>query len=548
MSDPPEPNQPSNGRRPGTRKPIASLRRFFPGPSPGGDAAPSEISVSEEGRIKSGKLAGLSMWHAIWILAWPVLIESFLNAAVGLVDTTLAANISEAATDAVGAASYFLWFIGLVGMAIGVGVTALVARAMGKGRVAAANASLGQSVLVALGAGIAVGYLIANAAPLIADFLAMQGHAREMAITYLQILAAGVPAQTVLLSSIAACRGAGDTLRPLRVMAVVNAVNIATSFILSGTPFAITSVQHGQTTTRTILPAVESFNLGITGVAWGSVIAWYVGVALIVSALIRGTHGLKLMRHRVRLHARTLKRLLAVGTPNFIETFGMWFGNFIIITLVGRAQADLIEQGASSGGLLGSHIIAIRIEALSFLPGFAMSLAAATLAGQYLGAGSARLARLAVLRCTAIAATIMFGFGIAFLTIPKHIVGLLTPEPAHLELAPQLLFICGITQIPFAIGICIRGSLRGAGDTRTVMILTWISTYLVRVPLAWLASGVTVSFLGVTLHNPDPLRNILGLDLNPLVAIWIALCSEHVVRAAFFVARFLQGGWQKVKV
>jgi putative MATE family efflux protein len=522
------------------------LRRFFAGPSAGGDAAPSEIAVSEEGRIKSGKLAGLTMWHAIWVLAWPVLIESFLNAAVGLVDTTLAANLGESATDAVGAASYFLWFIGLVGMSIGVGVTAMIARAMGKGRVAAANAALGQSAVVAAAAGIAVGILIATLAPNIASLLAMEGDAKAMAIRYLRILAVGVPAQTILLSSIAACRGAGDSLRPLRVMAMVNTVNIAASFILAGTPFAITQIQNGETARRTLIPAVETFSLGITGVAWGSVIAWYVGLALILSGLIRGTHGLKLMRHRIRLHARTLTRLLRVGTPNFIETFGMWFGNFIIIFFVGRAQARLIDEGLSTGGLLGSHIIAIRVEALSFLPGFAMSLAAATLAGQYLGARSPRLARTAVLRCTAIAAAIMFCFGVAFLTIPQHIVGLLSPEPAHLRLSPQLLFVCGITQVPFAIGICIRGSLRGAGDTRTVMILTWISTYLVRVPLAWLASGVQLSLFGITLHNPAPLQT--HFDIHPLVAIWIALCTEHVVRASFFVARFLQGGWQHVKV
>lgn len=548
MRDDPETNPDNNAPRG-----DAPQERFFAGPSAGGDTPPTPVAVQQEGRIKSGKLAGLTMWHAIWVLAWPVLIESFLNAAVGLVDTTLAANLGQDATDAVGAASYFLWFIGLVGMAIGVGVTAMIARAMGRGRVAAANAALGQAVVLSFTAGLAVAALIYTAAPLITSLLHMEGQAKTYAITYLQILSAGVPAQTVLLASIAACRGAGDALRPLRVMAVVNAVNIAASFLLAGTPFAVSRVIHaadGSETIQsiTIIPAVKAFDLGISGVAWGSVIAWYVGAALIIAGLIKGTHGLRLLKHRLKLHARTLKRLLRVGTPNFIETFGMWFGNFIIIYFVGRAQADLIANGLSDGGLLGSHIIAIRIEALSFLPGFAMSMAAATLAGQYLGAGSAKLARTAILRCTAIAASIMFLFGIAFLTVPEHIVGLLTPEPAHLAISPTLLFICGITQVPFAIGICIRGSLRGAGDTRVVMILTWVSTYIVRVPIAWLASGVDLHYRNITLHNPDPFNSVLGLELNPLIAIWIALCAEHCVRAAFFTARFIQGGWQHVKV
>src|SRR5436190_14699395 len=95
-----------------------------------------------DGRIKSGRLAGLSMGTAIWVLAWPILIESFLNSLVGLTDTLLSAQLSEAATDAIGGASYLLWFVGLVVQSIGVGATALISRAVGGGRLAVANAAV----------------------------------------------------------------------------------------------------------------------------------------------------------------------------------------------------------------------------------------------------------------------------------------------------------------------------------------------------------------------------------------------------------------------
>src|SRR5690606_24483834 len=140
-------------------------------------------------------------------------------------------SLSEAATDAVGAASYFLWFISLIGMALGVGVTALVARSMGKGRVAAASAAVGQSTLMSLGAGMLVGLLIFTIAPGIASLLQLQGEAREGAIAYLRILALGVPAQTFLLCGVAACRGAGDAVRPLIIMAAINLANVISSFL-----------------------------------------------------------------------------------------------------------------------------------------------------------------------------------------------------------------------------------------------------------------------------------------------------------------------------
>jgi MATE family multidrug resistance protein len=66
--------------------------------------------------------------------------------------------------------------------------------------------------------------------------------------------------------------------------------------------------------------------------------------------------------------------------------------------------------------------------------------------------------------------------------------------------------------------------LRGTGDTTWVLLITTGSSYLIRLPLAWL--------FGIYLE--------LGL-----VGIWIGLCGELVIRAMLFLARFLHGGWAK---
>ena len=86
--------------------------------------------LDERGRLRSGRLAGLSMRRAVWILYWPIVLESLLTSLVGMTDTYLSAQISVHATDAIGGASYLLWFIGLVVMAVGVGATALISRCL----------------------------------------------------------------------------------------------------------------------------------------------------------------------------------------------------------------------------------------------------------------------------------------------------------------------------------------------------------------------------------------------------------------------------------
>ena len=245
----------------------------------------SETSSGDRGDrvIKSGKLKGLSMRAAIWVLAWPVIAESFLNAMVGLVDTTLAASLSVEATDAVGAASYFAWLIGLLGMALGVGVTAMVSRAMGRGRMAIANAALGQSALIGLLGGAVVGVLLFALAPMVAVLVSLKGDTAREAIVYLRILAVSVPMQTWLVCGIAGARGAGDAMSPLWMMTGVNLVNIVASFVLSGTDLGYTAQDAaGVVTTTTLIRNPFGMDMGLAGIAWGTVIAWTAGAVAMV--------------------------------------------------------------------------------------------------------------------------------------------------------------------------------------------------------------------------------------------------------------------------
>jgi len=90
-----------------------------------------------------------------------------------------------------------------------------------------------------------------------------------------------------------------------------------------------------------------------------------------------------------------------------------------------------------------------------------------------------------------------------------------------------LLFICGTIEVFFALALVFRQALRGAGDAIGPFVITSVSSYLVRLPLAW--------YFGVHLE--------LGIE-----GIWIGMCSEIVVRAALFAARFFDGGWKRIEL
>jgi Na+-driven multidrug efflux pump len=87
--------------------------------------------------------------------------------------------------------------------------------------------------------------------------------------------------------------------------------------------------------------------------------------------------------------------------------------------------------------------------------------------------------------------------------------------------------------------------MRGAGDVRGVMVLTWITTYAIRLPLAYICSGVDIpipEFLGNgVIENPAPWE-------PSLAGLWIGLCSELVLRGLLFGVYFLRGNWLKARV
>lgn len=544
-SNPPDPRPGAAGSSPNPPLDPESLDPLADPVSGGGDRRvrrpAAGTGVTDDGRLKSGRLAGLTAPRAIWVLSWPIMVQSLLNSLVGLTDTVLAAGVSEAATDAIGGASYIIWFIGLVMAAIGVGATALISRAVGGGRLAVANAALGQAVLLALWSGAGVGVIVALSAGPVAAMLNLNEEAAAAFRSYMLINAAGAPLAALLFTGIECCRAAGDSLRPLWSMAAVNIVNIVLSWVLAGVDFTRTRFVGGEAVTSVVLHNPFPFDLGVTGIALGTLIGHAVGAAMVVRLLLAGRSGVVLRRRRLRPHWHTMRRLIRVGFPNFLEMLGMWFGNFAIVLMVGALAG-------AGGGVLGAHILAIRVEAFSFLPGFAMGTAAAALAGQYLGAGSPRMAWRSTLACAGVASAIMGAMGLVFILAPRTVVGVLTSQPTHLELVPRVLFVAGFFQIPFAVSLVLRSALRGAGDVKVVMWLTWVSTWGIRLPLAYAFSGVDIRVPGWlgggVISNPFWSTGVDG----GLVWLWGGLCAELLIRALLFGGRFIHGGWTRVRV
>lgn len=486
-----------------------------------GASVPSERSPKQ----LSGRLAGLSLRRQIFVLAiWPFL-QQLLSWLVSTVDTIVAGyQPTEDAANAIAIGGYINWFMGLMVMGIGAGGAALIARAVGGGHKRLAHAGLGQTLVMGVSVGILTGLLIIALADVIGAAAGLEGEALSMASVYLRLIATFLPVAAVLFVCVHCLTAAGDTRAPFFVMLIMNAINLIATVLLAGVEVRVNETSY-----------MVGLGFGVAGIAWGTCIGWTIGALLMVRLITKRNSSLRLHFHRLRPHAHTMKRIWKVAYPALLDRGGHWAGNWIIIMIVGLIGA----ASAIGDSVQGAHIIAIRIESISFLPALAFAAAAGTLTGQYLGANDPVMARKAARQCWFLGAGIMTLLGLVFIAIPEQLVHLYTNKQVFLDTTPQLVRICGFVQFFFGSALVLQGAMRGAGDTRVPAILSNTLTWFVRLPAAFvLGIDEFVLFDRVVFH---------GFDLG-LTGIWYALCGELFLRGIVFIIRYLRDGWLKVEV
>jgi putative MATE family efflux protein len=353
--------------------------------------------------------------------------------------------------------------------------------------------------------GVAAGFgslvLLLAGAPLLIQWVGLSPAAAEQARIYLWVLAFSGPFSGALFAVNAGLRGSGDTRTPFLSMIVVNVVNVAVSWAL-------------------VFADPPWGGHGIAGIAAGTVVGWAAGLLTVLLLVGRGKKdSLHWNRADLRPDGVVMKRILRVGWPQAMEVAGMWLIHAFGI----RVIAGLRDEGA-----LGAHILAIRVESMSFLPGFAIATAAAALAGQYLGAGSREMAVKAVRMCWKYAVLLMGALGVFFYLGRELLIGWMAPgSDLHLRLAEPLLIVCAVTQPFFATCIILKTSMRGAGATPMVMRWAFSSMLFFRVLVLWLAAHY--------------------LELT-LTTVWVILSLDLLTQSVIFTRLHFKGKWLDASV
>ncbi|MDB9770565.1 MATE family efflux transporter, partial [Gammaproteobacteria bacterium] len=252
---------------------------------------------------------------------------------------------------------------------------------------------------------------------------------------------------------------------------------------------------------------------GVRGAALGNGLSFVIGALLLI--VFWRTNQLP-VRYSSILHLDLMrvKEIFKVGLPAALEQviFQAGITAFLILVALYGTEA------------YAAYGIGVQILSFAFVIGFGFSIAGATLVGQHLGAGNPNQARRAgwgAMRLSIVSMT-FFGILIAFFAEPLSRYMIDNDEVVRLSVV--FIWLLGSMQPLMAIEFSLGGALRGAGDTKTPLVITLTCLLFIRVSLALI---------------------FYMLDAS-IEVIFSTLVADYVVKGFLYVARFKSNKWMNV--
>jgi len=418
-------------------------------------------------------------------LAWPITVSTLSYSIMTLVDTLLVGHLGPAELAGVGMGGTAAFAIVCFSFGLIRGNKTLVSQAVGAGRgdlVEAYRSAALQAALVLGVATLVAGQLVA---PLMLHLSATR-EAGEATRLYFWIRNLAAPIWLVGVALRETRYGEGDARSPMVATIVGNGVNVALATLFV---FVLGWGVAGAASATVIAQTVES------GVLWwmGRVYGWRA-------------------RGATRRH---LVELWRIGVPTAVQ-FMLEVGSFVLL-------AALISSLSETQ--MAAHQIALQVCQFSFLPAYAVSEAAAVLAGQAVGARRQELVLPVAYLCLRVAGAYTLVCSLAFVTCGPLIAAGFTSDPALAATAVRLLYVAAVFQTFDGANIAARCILRGVGDVRFAAVVGVVTAWMMTPPLAWLLGW----------------RAGLGAFGG-----WLGLCGECIIGACILWHRLARGRWREI--
>jgi MATE family multidrug resistance protein len=405
--------------------------------------------------LSAGGRPRIDYW-AVTALAFPLMVNSAVQAVLKATDTWFIGRVSPAATAAIGAVYWpVLVFVLLFG-GVGLSVQTLVAQAYGGRRYIRASQATWTALWASLFTIPLFTLLAVTGAEIFAPFGIPDG-IMQLALNYWFPRMLGGPLGVALWSILGFFNGIGRPTVALRIAVGVAVINA-------------------------LFNQLFMFNLGmgVAGSAWATNAAQLLGVA---AALIWFLGPATRRRYRshltTRFHGRALWRQLKLGFP---------MGLLNAADILGFALFQLMQVHLGTVDGASTQIV-MMLTSFCYMPAVGIAMAGTTLVGQAIGAHRRDWAFKVGNGIILLAVVYMGAIGVLLAVLGPWVLPFFTnsADPQAGEVVRQacrLLWIAAGYQLFDGLNISSGSVLRGAGDVRLPALMVLALSWLLFVPLA----------------------------------------------------------------
>ena len=405
----------------------------------------------------------------LWVLAWPIFIEVFLQTLLGTVDTLMVSRISDDAVAVVGISNQLFGALTTLFTTFAGGAGILIAQRMGSKRFAQARTIAIMGVTVSLILGIVVSIALFLYADPIARILNISPELLSLSNVYISYVGGGLFMVGMIASLGTAIRNTGNTKGPMYTGILVNVIHIVLNYIFIFGMFGLPQ-------------------LGLGGIAISNIISRLIGV-IVLYTLFRRSFEIKIRLRDFRIfNGKLFKEILKIAWPLGINSSCWVFSQLIVYSFLAALGAEALT----------ARTYLNTLESFCFTLGYAIALAGQIQIAHLFGAGRLKEAYRSAYRTLYIGLTVVSANMMLLFLFGRNLLGYFTSDPQIITLGVSLLALNLLLQPCKMLNMAMGNSLNAIGDTRYTMYTSIVSMSLIGVGCSyWFGISVGWGLTGI---------------------------------------------------
>ena len=407
------------------------------------------MSIRAKGPARSVDMTEGNVAGHLILFAIPLLLGNLFQQFYNTVDLWVVGRyVSNAAYSAVGTVTpIIIMLIGFfMGLASGAGV--VISQYYGAKQYDQVRRTVHTSIVMTLVLGVVLSAAGVLVIPLMLQLMKTDPLAVPEAKTYLTIYFAGAMGLLLYNMGSGILRAVGDSRRPFYFLVVSALLNIALDLLF-----------------------VICFHMGVSGVAYATILSQGVSAVLVLSVLARsGEDCIRLRLRELRVDFRILRQIIRIGVPSAIQVALTAFSNVFVQSYINFFGLDC----------MGGWTTYSKLDQFIILPVQSLGLAATTFVGQNLGTGQVDRAREGTRAAFFLSVGITVVLSALAIFFAPALVAFFNDKPEVVSYGTLLLrSLC-----PCYVLICVNqiysGALRGAGISQPPTYIMLISFVIFR--------------------------------------------------------------------